>query len=230
MLKIAAAGATALCAGILCTTPYSLSVTPQGSVSLSLDSAAARIGHPLTPMSVAGVHRRAMRRTYGVGANLGYHPVARAALYGAAATGAGYYGAGYGGWGGYGYGTGYGYPAYGYGYGGAIVTRLMAMAMALVTATRLTATAMAGALSAAVSMPPLGVIGAKTPDQKHRAGYLPKRLRCKLGATMPLQCPLWVKSGHQGQLNECPLSPRKRTSFGGGQRRSGIRPAPPSRR
>src|SRR3974377_2399162 len=103
MLKKAAAGATALCAGILCATPYSLSVTPQGSVSLSLDSAVARIGHPLTPMSVAGVHRRAMRRTYGVGANLGYHPVARAALYGAAATGAGYYGAGYGGWGGYGY-------------------------------------------------------------------------------------------------------------------------------
>src|SRR6516162_3384466 len=123
MLKIAAAGATALCAGILCTTPYSLSVTPQGSVSLSLDSAVARIGHPLTPMSVAGVHRRAMRRTYGVGANLGYHPVARAALYGAAAAGAGYYGAGYGGYGygypsyGYDYGTGYGYPSYGYGTG-----------------------------------------------------------------------------------------------------------------
>ena len=134
MLKIAAAGATALCAGILCTTPYSLSVTPQGSVSLSLDSAAARIGHPLTPMSVAGVHRRAMRRTYGVGANLGYHPVARAAVYGAAGYGAGYYGAGYGGWGGYGYGypsygygygTGYSYPSYGYGYGygGGIVGR-----------------------------------------------------------------------------------------------------------
>ena len=58
-----------------------------------------------------------MRRTYGVGANLGYHPVARAALYGAAATGAGYYGAGYGGWGGYGYGTGYSYASYGYSYG-----------------------------------------------------------------------------------------------------------------
>ena len=115
MLKIAAAGATALCAGILCTTPYSLSVTPQGSVSLSLDRAAALIGHPLTPMSVAGVHRRAMRRTYGVGANLGYHPVARAAAYGAVAAGAGYYGAG--GWGGYGYGTGYSYPSYSYGYG-----------------------------------------------------------------------------------------------------------------
>jgi hypothetical protein len=80
----------------------------------------AIIGRPLTPMSVAGVHRRAMRRTYGVGANLGYHPVARAAAYGAVAAGAGYYGAGYGGWGGgygYGYGTGYSYPSYGYGYG-----------------------------------------------------------------------------------------------------------------
>src|SRR3974390_1777866 len=124
MFKIAAAGATALCAGILCTTPYSVSVTPQGSVSLSLDRAAARLGHPLTPMSVAGVHRRAMRRTYGVGANLGYHPVARAAAYGAVAAGAGYYGARYGGWGGwgypsygYGYGTGYSYPSYRYGYG-----------------------------------------------------------------------------------------------------------------
>jgi hypothetical protein len=64
MLKMAAAGATALCAGILCATPYSLHVTPQGSVSLSLDSASAVIRHPLTPMSVAGVHRRAERRAY----------------------------------------------------------------------------------------------------------------------------------------------------------------------
>jgi hypothetical protein len=69
-------------------------------VTPTVSKAHAIIGRPLTPMSVAGVHRRAMRRTYGVGANLGYHPVARAALYGAAATGAGYYGAGYGGWGG----------------------------------------------------------------------------------------------------------------------------------
>jgi hypothetical protein len=99
MLKIAAAGATALCAGILCTTPYSLSVTPQGSVSLSLDRAAALIGHPLTPMSVAGVHRRAERRAYRRG----------------------YYGGAYAG--NYGYGTysqpyGYGtYQPYAYGYG-----------------------------------------------------------------------------------------------------------------
>jgi hypothetical protein len=34
---------------------------------------------------------------YGVGANLGRHPVARAAAVGAVAAGAGYYGAGYGG-------------------------------------------------------------------------------------------------------------------------------------
>ena len=74
-------------------------------VTPTVSKAQARIGRPLTPMSVAGVHRRAMRRTYGVGANLGYHPVARAAAVGAVAAGAtaagaGYYGAGYGGWGG----------------------------------------------------------------------------------------------------------------------------------
>src|SRR5215467_4170495 len=74
-------------------------------VTPTVSKAHAVIGRPLTPGSVAGVHRRAMRRTYGVGANLGYHPVARAAAVGAvaagaAAAGAGYYGAGYGGWGG----------------------------------------------------------------------------------------------------------------------------------
>jgi hypothetical protein len=81
-------------------------------VTPTVSEAQARMGRPLTPMSVAGVHRRAMRRTYGVGANLGYHPVARAALYGAAATGAGYYGAGYGGWGGGWGGWGWGSPLY----------------------------------------------------------------------------------------------------------------------
>ena len=107
-------------------------------VTPTVSKAQAIIGRPLTPMSVAGVHRRAMRRTYGVGANVGYHPVARAAAYGAVAAGAGYYGARYGGWGGgydyygtgysypsygYGYGTGYSYPAYGYGYCTGIVRR-----------------------------------------------------------------------------------------------------------
>ena len=85
-------------------------------VTPTVSKADARIGRPLTPLSVAGVHRRVVRRNFGVGANLGYrgfHPVARAAAVGAvaagaAATGAGYYGAGYGG----DYGYGYGAPSY----------------------------------------------------------------------------------------------------------------------
>lgn len=84
-------------------------------VTPAISTAHARIGRPFTPLSFAGVHRRAVRRTFGVGANLGYrgfyHPVARAAVAGAAvssaaAYGAGYYGAGYGG--------GYGAPLYDY--------------------------------------------------------------------------------------------------------------------
>jgi len=81
-------------------------------VTPTVSKAHAVIGRPLTPGSVAGVHRRAMRRTYGVGANLGYHPVARAAAYGAVAAGAGYYGAGYGGWGGNWGGWGWNRPLY----------------------------------------------------------------------------------------------------------------------
>ena len=102
---------------VLCTAlPFTFDgVTP------TVSKADARIGRPGTAMSFAGVHRRAMRRTYGVGANLGYHPVARAALYGAAATGAGYYGAGYGGWGGGWGGWGFNRPLFasaGWGWGG----------------------------------------------------------------------------------------------------------------
>src|SRR5690348_12341142 len=120
-------------------------------VTPTVSKAQAIIGRPLTPMSVAGVHRRAVRRTFGVGANLGYrgyyhrnfgpyaynrwgygyHPVARAAVYGtgwrrswnrplyayagpayrpvarAAVYGAGVYGGGWGGW-------GWNRPLYGY--------------------------------------------------------------------------------------------------------------------
>ena len=83
-------------AALLAAAPFSLQWS-QKTVTLSLDSADARIGRPLTPMSVAGVHRRAYRR----------------AVYGAAAYGVGsYYGAS--GYSGYSYGR-YGYPAYGYG-------------------------------------------------------------------------------------------------------------------
>ena len=73
-------------------------------VTPTVSKAQAIIGRPLTPGSVAGVHRRAMRRTYGVGANVGYHPVARAAAVGAVAAGAAAAGAGfYGGWGSWGW-------------------------------------------------------------------------------------------------------------------------------
>ena len=68
-------------------------------VTPTVSKADARIGRPLTPLSVAGVHRRAVRRTFGVGANLGYrgfHPVARAAAVGVAPGG---WGGGWGGWG-----------------------------------------------------------------------------------------------------------------------------------
>jgi hypothetical protein len=87
-------------------------------VTPTVSKAQAVIGRPLTPGSIAGVHRRAMRRTYGVGANLGYHPVARRAAIAARATGADYYGAGDGGWGGGWGGWGGGYSGL-YSYAGA---------------------------------------------------------------------------------------------------------------
>ena len=76
-------------------------------VTPTVSKAHARIGRPLTPFSVAGVHRRAVRRTFGVGANLGYrgrfHPVARAAVAGTAVAGPA--------WGG---GWGWGAPGWGW--------------------------------------------------------------------------------------------------------------------
>ena len=49
-------------AAIVCAAPISLHQLQDGGLSLSLDSAQARLGRPLTPVSVAGVHRRAVRR------------------------------------------------------------------------------------------------------------------------------------------------------------------------
>ncbi len=60
----------------LCSAPITLHWSPSKVPSLAVDSASARIGRPLTPMSVAGVHRR------------GYYG---AAAMGAAAVGAGVY-------------------------------------------------------------------------------------------------------------------------------------------
>jgi hypothetical protein len=85
MSKAVTVGATALFTCLLCAAPVSLRLSPAGQVSLSANTASAVIGRPLTPMSVAGVNRRAHRRAY-------RHE---------------YYGYGYGG---YGYGT---YQPYG---------------------------------------------------------------------------------------------------------------------
>jgi hypothetical protein len=87
MSKVVTVGATALFACILCATPLSLRLSPEGNAALSVDSASARIGHPLTATSVAGVNRRVHRRAYRRG----------------------YYGN-------YGYGYGTYQPSYGYGY------------------------------------------------------------------------------------------------------------------
>ena len=61
---------------LFCAIPLTLHWSPARTVSLSVDTANAVIGRPLTPGSVAGVNRRVHRRAY----------------YGAAAAGAAGYG------------------------------------------------------------------------------------------------------------------------------------------
>ena len=48
---------------LICAAPLSIEWSPQSGIALSIDSAQARIGRPLTPGSVAGVARRTTRRT-----------------------------------------------------------------------------------------------------------------------------------------------------------------------
>jgi hypothetical protein len=64
MKKLSLAGGTLVLGAMLTAMPLSLKSSPEGTLSLALDSASARIGRPLTPLSVAGVHRRAHRRAY----------------------------------------------------------------------------------------------------------------------------------------------------------------------
>src|SRR6516225_11476873 len=116
--KLAIATSTVACATLL-----SFSWSEQHGVSLAVESAQARIGRPLTPMSVAGVARRQYRRgAYGYGAGVAGAGLAAGAI-GAAAVAAsspyGYYGGDpYVGTGYYGgYGTGGYYGTYG-GFGG----------------------------------------------------------------------------------------------------------------
>jgi len=120
-------------AAMLTAVPVSLNWSQQ-KLALSIDSAEARIGRPLTATSVAGVHRRAYRRAayagvagaalgYGVGSYYGGYGYPASSYYSSYPSySSSYYGSGYGGyaatspsWGtGYSYG-GYGYPSsYGY--------------------------------------------------------------------------------------------------------------------
>ena len=97
MKKISVIAATLVGAAVLCAAPISLHQSQDKGLSLSVDKARAVIGRPLTPGSIAGVHRRYERRAYR----------------------GGYYGGGYGY---YGYRRPYGYYGYRhrpYGYYGA---------------------------------------------------------------------------------------------------------------
>jgi hypothetical protein len=99
--KVAIAASAFACAAV-----FSFGWSEQGGVSLSIESAQARVGRPLTPMSGAGVARRHTRRAvYGAG-------VVGAGVVGAGVVGAGAYYAGRG----Y-YGGGGPYAYYGNGYG-----------------------------------------------------------------------------------------------------------------
>ena len=83
--KIAIATTTFTCA-----TLFSIGWSEQRSVSLSIESAQARVGRPLTPVSVAGVARRNYRRgAYGYGAGVAGAAIGTAAV--AAATPGGYF-------------------------------------------------------------------------------------------------------------------------------------------
>jgi hypothetical protein len=64
MKKISVIGATLVAAAVLCAMPISLRLSQDKGLSWSVDKARAVIGRPLTPGSVAGVHRRHHRREY----------------------------------------------------------------------------------------------------------------------------------------------------------------------
>jgi hypothetical protein len=62
MKKLSALGLV-VATGLLCS-PVTVDWSPTKLPSLSVDTAQARVGRPLTPMSVAGVNRRVHRRAY----------------------------------------------------------------------------------------------------------------------------------------------------------------------
>src|SRR5258708_9677031 len=83
--KTALAASAFTCAALL-----SFGWSEQGGISLSIESAQARVGRPLTPVSVAGVARRQTRRAvYGAGVvGAGAAAVGTAAAIGTAGAGA----------------------------------------------------------------------------------------------------------------------------------------------
>ena len=104
--KTALAASAFTCAALL-----SFAWPEQGGISLSIESAQARVGHPLTPMSGAGVARRHNRRAvYGAGV-VGAGAAAVGTAGAVAATSPNW------GWGGNPYQTGTGYYAGGPYYG-----------------------------------------------------------------------------------------------------------------
>jgi hypothetical protein len=116
--KTALAASAFTCAALL-----SFGWSEQGGISLSIESAQARVGRPLTPVSVAGVARRQTRRAvYGGGYGAGVVGAGAAAVGTAAAIGtAGAVAATSPNWGWGGpYQTGTGYYAGGPYYGGSV--------------------------------------------------------------------------------------------------------------
>ncbi len=88
MKKVALRKAAIAVPVLACAAMFSFDWSEQAGVSVSIESAQARVGRPLTPVSVAGVARRQTRRAaYGAGV-VGAGAVAA----GAVAAGA-YYGA-----------------------------------------------------------------------------------------------------------------------------------------
>ena len=111
---------TLAASAVTCAALFSFGWSEQGGISLSIESAQARVGRPLTPVSVAGVARRQTRRAaVGVGVvGAGAAAVGTAAAIGTAgavaATSPNW------GWGGNPYQTGTGYYAGGPYYGGPV--------------------------------------------------------------------------------------------------------------
>jgi hypothetical protein len=109
LTTIAIGASTFACAALL-----SFNWSEQRGVSLSVESAQARVGRPLTPVSVAGVARRQTRRAvYGAGV-VGAGAAAVGTAGAVAATSPNW------GWGGNPYQTGTGYYAGGPYYGGSV--------------------------------------------------------------------------------------------------------------